>query len=114
MTRHQKETVRDTLRLALNFYLKDQFITRDHKSFTLKGICLCLTLMYDEGLIELDAYVWAKMYVEKHKPVGWYRLLTVLLSGVSGEGWLTNYYYSLGSIAPRIKYLKKHIEKLSA
>jgi len=102
MTETEKDRVRHALRMLLDVYLKDQFRTA-----CFHGMCAKL----NEINLDNSTYYLTLQYIRDNKPNSFYYWALVKVFKCHPNGC---FYFPPTKIAPRIKYLKKHIEKLSA
>jgi hypothetical protein len=67
------------------------------------GLCKLVYDLADEHKITKDEYLWLRIYINNNPPRNLQNILNM---------W-DDYYWRLGKVEPRIKWLKKHIEKNS-
>ncbi len=66
------------------------------------GLCWWICNLYWKGIISSKEYHILKDYVLSNKPITFYRMFGKL-----------DYYWRVGNINPRIRWIKKHIKKNS-
>ena len=71
----------------------------DNKHLFKIGICYWTSTLYLEGVISFEERRYVLNLIRRNKPA-----LTKI--GLQGSG---GYYWEMGNIVPRIKWLKKHL-----
>ena len=100
MTQDEKQIVLSTLREMLN--------CKDDTWYTGHGLCSWMRRMFynSESSTSIASHLTDE-YIDNNRPV-WYSLDSVLyFSGRPG------YYWRPGAVAPRVRWIKKHIKLLS-
>jgi len=64
------------------------------------GLCAWIISMYLRGIITTEEYYEFKKYLNQNKPITFHRIFSA-------------FWWKQGDINPRIKWIKKHIKKLS-
>lgn len=65
------------------------------------GLCHWVLRLYQENIISKNELWWLEDYIEENKPFFIFRW------------WHGHYFWKPMSIEPRVKWIKKHIKKLS-
>jgi hypothetical protein len=73
----------------------------NHTNYFSFGLCQWVDNMYYANIINLDEETLLKEYITNHRPLNFKTLFN------------NPYYWEVGKIEPRIRWIKKHIEKNS-
>lgn len=80
--------------------------TQDSKEYTRAGLCAWIRELHFNKHISLDEHNIMDLYITNNRPSKW-SLDCILYPGSYF------YYWKLGKKAPRIRWIKKHLKKLS-
>lgn len=95
------QIVLETLKLMLKY--------KDNPDFTSGGLCSWVIIMTHEGLLTETHRIKTREYIHQNRPksFSWFERI---FCGGSPNNY---YYWRPGCVAPRVRWIKKHINLLS-
>jgi hypothetical protein len=76
----------------------------ENQQFFKSGLCRWIENMYRRGIITEAECYRLEYYLSQNKPITFYKILRMNNN---------RYWWRIGDIKPRIKWIEKHIKKLS-